>query len=123
MDDTVVRVNLNPPREVTQSKASYWLEHQDCEPIQLPQKLTTIEYTEDGNQACAVNIPRYIAEDRGLLSSSEPVKETNDEFERWDRYRLAAMQALIIRGEDVDALAWDATKIADRMVERNEAPI
>ena len=114
-----MRIELDEPRTVRTVRNSYYLECDGAETLQLPVKETEIKYTEspEGRVAVAVEIPMWIAIDRGL--TGEP-KETEpvETMSRHDWFTLGAIIGLLASGRDRSSLLWDAQKIADKATEQ-----
>lgn len=120
-----VTIQFKPAREFRQVKKSYWINTDGDENLQLPVAETELitEKTPDGVMATGATIPRFIAEDRGLIEA--PVGEMIPEDEsfsmtRYDWFMLGVTMAMIIRGDSVSDVVWEAGKIVYKLEEMRE---
>jgi hypothetical protein len=123
-NNELLTVTLEPPRTVSDHKASWWLKADGCEPIQLPKSYVDLQ---DGQTVSSVTIPRWLAEDRGLIVSEDRVETGPVEtISRHDIFMAAAITGICAsQGPQIDCsrlFASDvceaARKIADKATER-----
>ena len=111
-----VTIQLDPPRKVETHKASYRLTHDGCLDIIFPSKLTTLT-CDDNNEVTAIEIPLWLAEDRGLAAGPEReefvVEEDQEKMTRDDWFLLGTTMAMLIRGTEPRKAVWEAMKIVD----------
>ena len=115
----LVTVTLDPPRLVSSTESAWWLSAADCETTRLPKMYVHVELA-DGKTIDTVTIPRWLAEDRGLLPVEEHADNQSSEHEpitRHDWYAGLAMLGMLMRGSNTSSIPWDARKLADRMLE------
>ena len=122
MVDETVYVEFEPPRKVAERKKSYWLSAVGTEgeaDIQLPVRKASLncEDTPDGEIVVGAWIPRYIAEDRGLVPSQENDDE-RDEMTPRDWYTLGMAMALVMCGRSTNLSdeMWEAKKLAAKLL-------
>ena len=113
-----VRVEFNPPRSVRTVKKSYFMTADGCEKLQLPVKDTDIEWAEtpDGQTAIGATIPRWLAEDRGLVEAVQAESDVVQPMSRHDWMLLGTTMALLIRGYETRDAVWEAEKVVERMM-------
>lgn len=115
-----MRVELNPPRTARTVGASYILEAEGVEDLQLPIKETDFESTDtpDGPRVEWIVIPRWLAEDRGLVQPEKETTEQVEQMSRHDWFTAAAITGLIASGWGQNDIVWQARKIADKAVQQ-----
>lgn len=110
-----VTVKLDPARTVSEHKSSWLLKADECESIQLPQNQVALV---DGQTVETITIPRWLAEDRGLIPSEETddnQTSNNEQMTRHDWLELGAMVGFLASGMDPSEVPWNSRKMADRM--------
>jgi len=118
MKEDIVTVVFNPPCGWRAGGNSFWLDF-DGREVQLPKKLT--EIYEEGGKLTSVGVPRWLAEDRGLVEANDAVslrEETRDTMSRWDWYLLGATLVFLGRsGYTMAEAVWQGKKAARMLLE------
>lgn len=124
-NNELLTVTLDPPRTVSDHKASWWLKADECEAIQLPKSYVELA---DGQVVETVTMPRWLAEDRGLIGSLKEHDETSrvncEQMSRHDWFTGLAIAGICAsQGPQIDCsrrFAADvceaARKIADKAI-------
>lgn len=113
-----VRVAFDPPRQCKQHGKSWILTCDGEQDVFLPQSQTSLEM--DGDAVAAVTVPKFIAEDRGLVVVDVSLEEHNNNTEgmtREDWFTLGITMAMLIRGDDPSAAVWEAGKVVRKLLE------
>ena len=109
-----VTIQLVPPRKVETHKASYRLTAEGLPMLDVPSKLTTLT-CDDANEVTAIEIPLWLAEDRGLAAGPEReefvVEEDQERMTRDDWFLLGTTMAMLIRGTEPRNAVWEAMKL------------
>ncbi len=123
MSETV-RVEFDPPRQFEEAGKTWKLSAEGEATVYFAKIHTQLEL--DGDTVRAVTIPRYIAEDRGLVGvdclqedDSYQKEQTHDNMSRSDWFTLGMAMALVIRGEVSDqSVVHDAWRLAERLLRK-----
>ena len=114
-----VEITFDPPRVCRTAKKSYWLSAEGEEDLQLPVTSTTLFHTEAPNTEL-INMalmPRFIAEDRGLIDSENRNDDVSSGMTRHDWFLLGATMAFLARGETPTDAVWEGEKLAAKLEE------
>jgi len=110
-----------PPRKCESFGKAFKLTADGQEDVWLPVSKTELEVTGEAEElVTAATMPRFIAEDRGLIEDAHsPVETTTSEtMTRDDWFLLGLTMAMVIRGEDDPV--WEAKKIVRKMMNEKE---
>jgi len=116
-----VRVEFEPPRKCESFGKAFKLTADGQEDVWLPVSKTELEVTGEAEElVIAATIPRYIAEDRGLLKDAHsPVENSPAEtMSRDDWFLLGLTMAKVICG-DVSPV-WEAKKLVIQLLNEKE---
>ncbi len=112
--EETVRVEFDPPRHVEEVGKALKLTAEGEDDLWLPTATTLLEYV--GGTVEAATVPRFIAEDRGLIVVDRLQEENDDDsMTRDDWFVLGMAMALVIRGESNLDVAWEARKLARKL--------
>ncbi len=106
-----VHVDFFPPRPFRRVGKMYVLMDGTNE-LKLPMSKTTLVL--DGELATGAEIPRFIAEDRGLTARAS---EEHNDMTRQDWFTLGITMALLIRGDSTRGATWNAGKVVATLLE------
>jgi len=120
----MVTVEFDAPRTIRQINRSYFLAADGQDEVQLPCSKTTLitEDTPGGTVAIGAKIPRFIAEDRGLIDAPKEETTTVDAMTRYDWFLLGSTVALLAGDcESPGRVMYEAKKLARRLMAASEA--
>ena len=111
-----VEVTFETPRTYRTVGKVHLIPWEDNELV-LPVSQTTV-HMDDNNMVTGVRIPRFIAEDRGLIETVEAAP--SDPMTRRDWYLLGLLMAFIGQGVPTNTAIWEAEKLTGKVLGHDE---
>lgn len=126
MSKSTVTIEFSPPRDYRSVKES-WLITAEGEPDLFLPRSKTMMSSPDGDLVHSVTVPGYVASDpeRNWGSAMVPGEDIlpqvdSPSMSRYDWFMLGITMAMIIRGEGLRNVVWEAEKIVGKLKGEND---